>query len=137
MGRRWRGVVQELINLLRPRFAGDARFALKQSFALCTFNELTSPGPRSSNLPKNMDAALLRLLAPTKPKHEASAKGMAAEAARPDRELASRLRLARAVELLLGDPGAIKVIRAQMATHLQPQPGPEPVIESEQKLYSE
>lgn len=132
--RRWRGLVQELINLLRPRFAGDAPFALKQSFLLCS-NEPTSPTPRSTNLPEKTEAALLRLLAPTKPKGVAI--GTAAEAAQSDRELASRLRLARAVELLMGDLGQIKVMRTQMASPLQAQPDPEPVIESEQKPCSE
>ena len=135
--RRWRGLVQELINLLRPRFAGDAPFALKQSFALCNANESTSSRPRPMNLPEKTDAALLRLLAPTKPKRVASEIGMAAEdvaAARSEQEQASRLRLARAVELLLGDLGQIKSMYAQIASPPQPQPGPEPVIESEQNL---
>lgn len=135
--RRWRGLVQELINSLRPRFAGDAPFALKQSFALCDATESTSSRPRPMNLPEKTDAALLRLLAPTKPKRVASTIDMAAEAARSEQEQASRLRLARAVELLLGDLGQIKAMCAQIASPLQLQPGTaEPVIESEQKLCS-
>ena len=98
--RRWGGLVQQLINLLRPRFA-DAPFALKQAFALCE-NTAARPYDATSSareaaegsVGRNIDAALMQLLAPAKPK----GRGVVAKAAAE--EQAARFRLGRAVELL-------------------------------------
>jgi hypothetical protein len=134
--RRWGGLLQGLSNLLRPRFAGAAMFALKQAFTLCDSSGITAgagtvmPAGVDGNL--TISAVLAQLLAPIKPKHRSTtAVDLVAGEADSRREQAARLRLGRAVELLFGDVATLT--QAQMAyvqnqaTRSEPRPEPEPL----------
>jgi hypothetical protein len=149
--RRWGGLLQQLINLLRPQFAGVASFALKQAFALCcdtndiTAATATAAGtvvpqqgtPVTTELlaryrrcslacgDQQVGAVMVQLLAPCKPKRQSSTAAGAVV------EQAARLRLGRAVELLLGDALALTQAQATYAqkqsTRPEPEQQPEPL----------
>ena len=101
--RRWGGLVQQLINLLRPRFAGDAPFVVKSAFALSNATQalhqydamLSAQQGAVACADRKIDAVLLQLRVPAEPKRGELPAAMAAQQA-------SRSRLVRAVELLQG-----------------------------------
>lgn len=128
--RRWGGLLQGLINLLRPRFAGAAMFALKQAFVLCDSGGIGTVIPAGGVGNVAISDVLVQLLAPTKPKRRSpTAVGLVAGEADLRPEQAARLRLGRAVELLFGDVAALT--QAQMAYFqnqaTRPEPRPEPL----------
>ena len=141
--RRWGGLLQGLINLLRPRFAGAAMFALKQAFTLCDSSDITTGAGtvvlagRGRNLQK-ISAVLVQLFAPANPKRRSTtAVDLVAGEAAWQREQAARLRLGRAVELLFGDVSALA--QAQLAyvqdQATRPEPGPAPLKAEPEPLY--
>jgi hypothetical protein len=149
--RRWGGLLQGLINLLRPRFAGATMCALKRAFTLCDSSDITTlcdssdittlcdssdittsagtvmPAGCGGNL--KISAVLVQLLAPAKPKRRSpTAVGLVAREADLRREQAARLRLGRAVGLLCGDLSALTQAQTAYAHNqpTRPEPGPEP-----------
>eukprot|EP01043_Picozoa_sp_COSAG02_P058722 COSAG02_NODE_7356_length_3048_cov_8.873177_2_plen_634_part_00 len=133
--RRWGGIVQQLANLLRPRFAASTPFALKQAFALCDTSDTTVAEQRApvACADGKIHAVLMQLLASARPKRQMLVQKKAAEISHLDGEQhVPRLRLACAIELLLGGKLAqVKAMHTKNASISQSKP-----VEPEEKLSS-